>query len=136
MTLGALYGHSLALLTDLYQLTMAYGYWKSGLAERRAVFHLFFRKNPFAGGYALACGLETALDYLDNFAFTGDDLAYLATLRGNDEQPLFDEAFLDYLGEMRLSCDIAAVPEGTAMFPHEPLLRIEGPIAQGKKRNK
>ncbi len=123
---------SLALLTDLYQLTMAYGYWQLGRAEHEAVFHLFFRRNPFHGGYAVAAGLEQAIGFLDQFRFTDDDLTYLAGLTGNDQKPLFAPAFLDYLGNMRFSCDVDAVPEGTLMFPHAPLVRIKGPILQGQ----
>lgn len=123
---------SLALLTDLYQLTMAYGYWKLGRAEHEAVFHLFFRRNPFRGGYAVAAGLEQAIEFLDNFHFPNEDLTYLAGLTGNDDKPLFEQAFLDYLGEMRFSCDVDAVAEGTVMYPHAPLLRIKGPIIQGQ----
>ena len=78
-TLDRLYGSSLALLTDLYQLTMAHGYWRAGLAEREAVFHLFFRRAPFAGGYAIACGLDAVLDVVQRFRFSPDDLEYLAT---------------------------------------------------------
>jgi nicotinate phosphoribosyltransferase len=100
MTLSALYRSSLALLTDLYQLTMAYGYWKSGVADQEAVFHLFFRKNPFQGGYAMACGLQTAVEYIQRFRFAADDLSYLATLPGNDGNRLFDGEFIDYLGAM------------------------------------
>lgn len=121
---------SLTLLTDLYQLTMAYGYWKTGTLEHEAVFHLFFRKNPFKGGYALAAGLAQAVAWLDNLRFTDDDRAYLATLTGNDGAPLFSPEFLDYLGEMRLRCDIDAVPEGTVVFAHEPMLRVRGPLVQ------
>ncbi|MCG8421819.1 MAG: nicotinate phosphoribosyltransferase [Proteobacteria bacterium] len=131
-TLHKLYGHSLALLTDLYQLTMAHGYWKSGVAERRAAFHLFFRKNPFKGGYALACGLQHAVEYVENFRFTRSDLDYLATLRGNDDGPLFESGFLDYLDQMGFSCDVDAMPEGTVAFAHEPLVRVRGPIIQGQ----
>lgn len=130
MMLRTLYGSSLALLTDLYQLTMAYGYWKSGVAERQAAFHLFFRKNPFQGGYALTCGLETAIEYLRRFRFHDDDLAYLGSLRGNDGRPLFEPAFLGYLAAMQFACDVDAMPEGTIAFAHEPLLRITGPIIQ------
>lgn len=119
-----------ALLTDLYQLTMAYGYWKSGRCERDAVFHLFFRKAPFHSGYTIAAGLAAVVDYLENFRFCEDDLHYLASLRGNDNQPLFERGFLDYLGQLRFSCDVDAIPEGTVVFPHEPLLRIHGPILQ------
>lgn len=121
---------SLALLTDLYQLTMAYGYWKLGRARQQAVFHLFFRKPPFAGGYAIAAGLEPALELIESFRFSAADLGYLETLRGNDGQPLLEPAFLDYLGQLRLSCDIDAMPEGTVAFALEPLLRVRGPILE------
>ena len=119
-----------ALLTDLYQITMAYGYWKSGRAEREAVFHLFFRNSPFQCGFTLTAGLAPTIEFLQAFHFTEDDLAFLGTLRGNDDQPLFDRGFLDYLGALRFSCDVDAIPEGTAVFPQEPLLRIQGPILQ------
>lgn len=115
---------SLALLTDLYQLTMAYGYWKLGRAEREAVFHLFFRKPPFAGGYAVAAGLGPAIEYLRDFRFDESDLAYLATLTGNDNQPLFEEGFLAYLQQLRLAVDIDAMPEGTVAFAQAPLVRV------------
>src|SRR2546422_1193636 len=119
-----------ALLTDLYQLTMAYGYWRSGRAEREAVFHLFFRDLPFQCGFTLKAGLAPAIEFLRVFQFTEDDLAFLGAIRGNDDQPLFDRGFLDYLGTLRFSCDVDAIPEGTAVFPQEPLLRIQGPILQ------
>ena len=131
-TLGRVYRSSLALLTDLYQLTMAYGYWKLGKAEQEAVFHLSFRKNPFNSGLTVACGLHDAIDYLAGLRFESDDLTYLGGLRGNDDRPLFDPAFLDYLAKMRFSCDVDAIPEGTAVFPHEPLVRVTGPILQAQ----
>jgi nicotinate phosphoribosyltransferase len=124
------YKHSLALLTDLYQLTMAYGYWKLGLAEKESVFHLFFRKNPFNAGYSVSCGLHYAIDYLQKLKFDKDDVAYLATLKGNDGKPLFEQGFYDYLTNLKFTCDVDAVPEGTPIFPHQPLLRIRGPILQ------
>ena len=80
--LRQLYRPSLGLLTDLYQLTMAYGYWKPGSRDREAVFHLFFRENPFEGGFTVACGLATAVEYLEDLRFDAEDLAYLATLDG------------------------------------------------------
>ncbi|MEM9069966.1 MAG: nicotinate phosphoribosyltransferase [Myxococcota bacterium] len=123
---------SLALLTDLYQLTMGAGYWKAGLAERRACFHLFFRRNPFGGGYAVAAGLDTALAYLESLRFQADDLAYLASLQTPDGSPLFEEGFVDFLAASSPQLDIHAVPEGTVVFPHEPLLRIEGPLWQAQ----
>jgi len=128
--LHQLYRPSLALLTDLYQLTMAYGYWKHGIHERESVFHLFFRNNPFQGGYSIACGLQTAVEYLENFRFDPGDLTYLASLNGADAKPLFDEQFIDYLGEMKFSCDLDAIPEGMVVYPHEPLVRVTGPMLQ------
>ena len=118
------------LLTDLYQLTMAYAYWKEGLHERRAAFHLFFRENPFGGGFAIACGLAAVVEYLDALSFEEADVAYLASLRGNDDKPLFSPGFLDYLRSLRFACDLDAIPEGRWVFPQEPLVRVEGPIAQ------
>lgn len=123
-----IYRPSLALLTDLYELTMAYGYWKAGVSDREAVFNLFFRKQPFDSGYTVACGLAYVVDYLSNFRFDDSDLAHLAELRGNDDKPLFEPAFLDYLRNLKLSCDVDAIPEGTVVFPHEPLVRVRGPI--------
>jgi nicotinate phosphoribosyltransferase len=125
-----LYRHSLALLTDLYQVTMAYGYWKTGTAEREAVFHLTYRKNPFGNGYAIAAGLQYVIEYLRDLRFDDADVTYLATLRGNDGQPLFDAPFLDHLRAMRFTLDVDAVPEGTVVFPHVPLVRVTGPILQ------
>ncbi|MCY1054370.1 nicotinate phosphoribosyltransferase [Nannocystis sp. SCPEA4] len=121
---------SLALLTDLYQITMACGYWQLGRADEEAVFNLFFRRAPFRGSHAIAAGLQDALQYMAEFQFTSDDVAYLATLRGNDGERLLAPGFLDYLASLRLSLDVEAVPEGTAVFPHEPLLRVRGPLAQ------
>lgn len=118
------------LLTDLYQLTMAYGYWKNQVHEREAVFHLFFRKNPFNSGFSVACGLADVIEYIETFQFEQDELAYLATLTGNDGQPLFEARFLDYLKQLQFTCDIDAIPEGTLVFPHEPLVRVRGPIIQ------
>jgi nicotinate phosphoribosyltransferase len=121
-----------ALLTDLYQLTMACGYWRCGRAEDEAVFNLFFRKLPFGGGYAVAAGLADALEYLRDFHFTPEDLAYLATLTGRDGQALFPPGFLAYLGELRLTLNVEAIPEGTVVFPHQPLLRVTGPLLQAQ----
>ena len=130
--LNTIYRPSLALLTDLYELTMAYGYWKTGPLDREAVFHLTFRRSPFQGGYTIAAGLATAIDYLENSRFTDDDVAYLATLAGNDERPLFEPAFLDFLRALEPACDIDAVPEGTVVFPQEPLVRVRGPLLEAQ----
>src|SRR3954463_8943594 len=99
-----------ALLTDLYQLTMAYGYWKTGRANDEAVFNLFFRKAPFGGGYTVACGLAPVIEYLEAFRFQPDDVEYLASLTGNDGAPLFEKAFLSYLAELRLGVSVYGIP--------------------------
>ncbi|MDQ3283490.1 MAG: nicotinate phosphoribosyltransferase [Acidobacteriota bacterium] len=109
---------------------MTYAWWRCGRHRDEAVFHLFFRKNPFDGGYAIAAGLEEAIRYLDSLRFEADDLEYLATLRGNDGAALFPDDFLRWLGDFRFSCDVDAIPEGTVAFAHEPLLRIRGPLPQ------
>lgn len=124
------YHQSLALVTDLYQLTMANAYWKAGVADKEAVFHLSFRHHPFQGGFTIACGLGYVVDYLEHFQFDDSDLAYLASLTGHDGTPLLATAFLQQLGALRFSCDVEAVPEGTVVFPHEPLLRVQGSILQ------
>lgn len=132
MKLAEIYRPSLSLLTDLYQVTMAYGYWKSGKANQEAVFHLFFRKNPFQGGYTVAAGINTALDFLEAFDFSCEDIDYLGTLLGNDGKRLFAQGFLEFLGSLKLELDIEAVPEGTILFPHEPVLRVKGPMLQAQ----
>ena len=121
-----------ALLTDLYQLTMAYGYWKTGHTAKEAAFHLFFRKAPFQSGYTIAAGLSDAIAWLRELRFAPDDLAYLGSLTGNDGTPLFTREFLAYLAQFEFTCDVDAVPEGTLVFPNEPLLRISGPILQAQ----
>ena len=130
--LNDIYGTSLSLLTDLYQITMAYAYWKSGMADRESVFHLFYRKKPFKGGYAIACGLDVVMDYLDNFSFDDSDLEYLKTLTGNDEKPLFSQEFLEYLRELKFTCSVDAIPEGTPVFENEPIVRVKGPLLQAQ----
>jgi nicotinate phosphoribosyltransferase len=131
-SLSALYRPSLGLLTDLYQLTMAYAHHRRGTHEQRAVFHLSFRKNPFQGGYTVAAGLQQAIELIEDLRFAEEDVAYLATLSGNDGAPLFSPAFLEYLAQLRFQGDVDAVPEGTVMFPHAPLLRVTAPIAIGQ----
>lgn len=118
------------LLTDLYQLTMGYGYWREGMASRRSVFHLFFRRLPFHGGVAVSAGIESLCEFISHFTFSDDDLAYLSSLTQGDGEPLFPQPYLRYLASLHLSVDIHALPEGTAVFPYEPLLRVEGPLLQ------
>jgi nicotinate phosphoribosyltransferase len=125
-----LYQSSLALLTDFYQLTMAYAYWKSGKAEQEAVFNLFFRKNPFQGGFTLAAGLDYIIDYCRNFRFDKDDLEYLAEMKNGDGTATFEYDFIEYLEQMEFICDLEAVEEGTVVFPHTPMVKVKGPLIQ------
>ena len=118
------------LLTDLYQLTMAYGYWQQQKHLEKAVFHLYFRKLPFDGGYAVAAGVDPALEYIDQFCFGDDEIQYLSELTGNDGRQLFSPQFLQYLANLKLSCNVEAVLEGAIVFPNEPLLRVEGTIIE------
>jgi len=116
------------LFTDLYELTMAQGYLAAGVGDIEGCFGMTFRENPFGGGFSIACGLEQALAYLEALRFSSEDTAYLATLAGNDGEPLFSADFLDYLESFRFAGDVDAMPEGTAVFPHEPLVRVCGPV--------
>ncbi|MCC5827991.1 MAG: nicotinate phosphoribosyltransferase [Phycisphaeraceae bacterium] len=120
------------LLTDFYQLTMVYGFWKRRRAEQRAVYNLFFRTNPFEGGYALVAGLADVLTIVEHARFEDEDLAFLESQRGADDAPLFEPAFMEYLRDLRWSVDIDAMPEGTVAFAPEPLLRVTGPLAQAQ----
>lgn len=119
-----------ALLTDLYQITMAQGYWENGKADEEACFHMFFRDNPFKGGFAIACGAAQLAEMIDGFSFSDDDIAYLASLDAPGGGALFDRDFLSYLRSMRLSVDVDAAREGTVVFPMEPIVRVTGPILQ------
>ena len=119
-----------ALFTDLYQLTMAQGYWKLSGACKQATFTMNFRDYPFHGGYAIACGMAQLAEIVERYEFTDDDVAYLASLDAPGGGRLFDADFLDYLRQMRLVVDIDAVREGTVVFPNEPIVRVQGPIMQ------
>ena len=118
------------LLTDLYQLTMAQGYWECGKADAQACFHMFFRDYPFNGGYAVACGMAQLADLVDGFTFSEDDLEYLASIPAPGGGMLFKPEFIDYLRDFKLSVDIEAVAEGEIVFPYEPLVRVTGPIME------
>ena len=109
---------------------MACGYWKAGVSDYEAAFHVTFRENPFGGEFTVACGLATAIGFLRTFHFEETEIDYLAAQRGNDAKPLFTPGFLDYLRSLRVTCDIDAIPEGTLVFPNEPLIRVCGPIIQ------
>ena len=125
-----LYRPVLALHTDLYQLTMARGYFEQELHDREAVFELFYRKNPFGGHYAVVAGLPLVLDYLEQLQFRVDDIQYLAGLRDPHGKALFDESFLNFLQRFAFRCSIDAVPEGRFVQPHQPLVRVRGPLWQ------
>jgi len=117
---------NLTMLTDFYELTMANGYFESGKADDIAYFDMFFRKVPDGGGFAIMAGLEQLIDYLKNLKFTEEDVEYL---RGTN---LFCEEFLEYLRNFEFKCDVWAVPEGTPVFPHEPLIVVRGPVMQAQ----
>ena len=119
-------------MTDLYELTMAAGYWKLGRLDDQAIFTMFFRHAPFGGGFTLAAGLEGVVAFIEHYRFSPAELEHLAGLVGNDDRPLFEPAFLDYLADLRLTVDLDAMPEGTLAFPHEPLLRVTGSLLQGQ----
>lgn len=118
----------LALHTDFYQLTMANGYFLAGMHTRKAVFHHFFRRPPFGGGYSIACGLEKLIAYIDNFTYTQEDLAYLKNLKNSDGSLLFHPSFLNYLKNFSFQLTLEAMPEGTPCFPYEPLVKVTGPL--------
>lgn len=117
---------NLTMLTDFYEFTMANGYFEKGIGNRRAYFDMFFRRVPDGGGYAIMAGVEQLIDYFNNLHFTEEDIAYL---RGRH---CFSEAFLDYLRNFHFECDVWAVPEGTPVFPGEPLVTVAGPMIQAQ----
>ncbi len=117
---------NLTLLTDLYELTMMQGYFKNEEQNETVIFDAFYRSNPMDGGYAISCGLEQVIDYIKNLHFSEDDISYLASLN------IFDGDFLDYLRDFRFTGDIYALPEGTVMFPREPMIKVIAPIMQAQ----
>ena len=121
-----MYTQNLTLLTDLYQLTMMQGYYEQKQNNEVVVFDMFFRKNPCGNGYSIAAGLEQVIDYIKNLHFTYDDIVYLRGLG------IFSEDFLHYLSGFHFSGDIYAVPEGTVVFPKEPLIKVIAPIMEAQ----
>jgi len=119
-------GRNLTLLVDFYEITMASGYLKSGVGDKIAYFDMFFRRIPDNGGYCIVAGLEQLIEYMKNLKFTSSDIEYL---RGKH---MFDEEFLSYLENFKFSCDVWAIPEGTPVFPNEPLVTVRGPIIQAQ----
>lgn len=114
----------MGIRTDFYQLTMMQGYLRAGLTERLACFDLFFRRNPFGGGYALTAGLDEALDYLATLRFDESEIEYLSTLG------TFESAFLEHLARFRFTGAVAAMPEGSVAFPFEPVMQVIAPLGQ------
>ncbi|MCG8502369.1 MAG: nicotinate phosphoribosyltransferase [Firmicutes bacterium] len=117
---------NLTMLTDFYELTMANGYFQHGLADKIAYFDMFFRKVPDNGGFAIMAGVEQLIEYLQNLKFDEEDIAYLRTKK------IFNEAFLEYLKNFSFTCDVWAIPEGTPIFPNEPIITVKGPIIQAQ----
>ncbi len=117
---------NLTMLTDLYELTMMYGYWKKGMGRNRAVFDMFYRATSETTAYAIAAGLEQVIDYINNLRFEEHDIEYLRSLN------LFDEEFLNYLRGFKFTGDIMAVPEGTLVFSYEPIVRVTAPIMEAQ----
>jgi len=118
------------LTTDLYQFTMAQAAWQSGQDKIEASFYAHFRENPFKGGYAVACGAASIADFIQEFAFSDDELSYLESITAPSGGKLFDSAFLKSLQEWQLSVDIDCAPEGTVVFAQQPILRVNGPLSQ------
>lgn len=117
---------NLTMLTDFYEITMANGYFETGMADNIAYFDMFFRRVPDGGGYAIMAGVEQVVDYLKNLKFTEEDIEFLRA------KNVFCEEFLDYLANFKFTCDVWAVPEGTPIFPHEPILTVRGPVIQAQ----
>lgn len=118
--------NEMSLLTDFYELTMMQGYQSTGITNKIVVFDLFYRKNPSGNGFAICVGLEQAIDYIKNLSFSKEDIEYLKSLN------TFNEDFIKYLENFKFSGDIYAIPEGTVVFPHEPLMRIKAPIMEAQ----
>lgn len=113
---------NLSMVMDFYELTMSNGYFEGGNLDNRVVFDVFYRANPDGGGYSIFAGLEQIVDYIRNLHFTAEDIAYL------EEQGIFDEGFLDYLARFTFRGDVYALPEGTVMYPGEPVITIVAPL--------
>ena len=117
---------NLTMMTDLYQLTMMYGYYRYGMADNEGIFDLFYRQNRKNSAFAVMAGTESVIDYINNLRFTEDDIAYLKSLN------LFDDRFLSRLSNMRFTGEIFGMPEGTLVFPHEPLIRVRAPMIEAQ----
>ena len=117
---------NLTMLTDFYEITMANGYFCSDMADDIAYFDMFFRRIPDEGGYAIMAGLEQLIEYLEDLEFTDEDIEFLRSKK------IFYEKFLSYLKDFEFTCDVWAVPEGTPIFPGEPIITVRGPVMQAQ----
>lgn len=117
---------NLTLMTDLYELTMMQGYFRNKDRNETVIFDAFYRNNPMDSGYSICAGLEQVIDYINNLHFEDDDIAYLRSLG------IFGEDFLEYLRNFHFSGDIYAIPEGSIMFPREPMIKVIAPIMEAQ----
>ena len=117
---------NLTMLADFYEFTMANGYFLNGVGDKICYFDLYFRSVPDNGGFAIMAGTEQVVEYLSNLSFDEEDISYLRS------KGLFDETFLDYLRNFKFVCDVWAMPEGTPVFPNEPLVIVRGPAIQAQ----
>ena len=117
---------NLTMLVDFYELTMANGYLNNEVENTIAYFDMFFRKIPDGGGYCIMAGVQQLIEYLTNLKFTEEDIEYLRS------KAIFSDEFLNYLSNFKFSCDVWAVPEGTPVFPNEPLVTVRGPIMEAQ----
>ena len=115
---------NLTMIMDLYELTMANGIFNSDMCDTVAYFDMFFRRVPDNGGFAIMAGLEQLIEYMNNLSFTEEDIDYLKSLN------LFEDKFIDYLRDFKFTCDVWAIPEGTVIFPQEPIVTVRGPVIQ------
>ena len=119
-------GKNLTMLTDFYEMTMANGYLANGYLDTIAYFDMFFRRVPNSGGFAIMAGVQQLVEYLNQLVFTPEDIAYLRSTG------IFNEEFLAYLSDFKFCCDIWAIPEGTPIFPGEPIVTVRGPVIQAQ----
>ncbi len=117
---------NLTMLMDFYELTMSNGYFEHGMKDTTVCFDMFYRKIPDGGGFAIMAGVSRLIDYIQNLSFTDEDIDYLRSKK------MFSEEFLSYLRDFHFTCDVFAVPEGTPIFPGEPIVKVIGPAIEAQ----